>query len=48
VSVRVKPSRKVRKAIRTHHPRSLALTVRLSLPGGAALERKLTIRRSVS
>ena len=45
VSYRVKPSRKVRKALKAERPKALRLTLRLSLPGGDAVQRKLTVRR---
>ena len=45
VTLRVKPSRKVSKALRSKRPRSFRLTVRLALPGGVAASRTLTIRR---
>ena len=45
VAVRVKPSRAVRRALRVKRPASLEVTLRLSLPGGDAVRRKLTLRR---
>jgi PKD repeat protein len=45
VSYRVKPTRKVRKALKAERLKSLRLTLRLALPGSDAVQRKLTVRR---
>ena len=45
VAVRVRPGSRVREALRDRRVRSLRLTLRLSLPGGEAVERRLTLRR---
>jgi large repetitive protein len=45
VAVRVKPSGRVRRAIRAERPKSLRLTLGLAFPGGDKLQRKLTLRR---
>jgi PKD repeat protein len=45
VSVRVKPSRKVRKALIAARAKSLKLTLVLALPGQDAVQRTLTVRR---
>jgi hypothetical protein len=45
VSSRIKPSRKVRKALIAARAKSLKFTLRLVLPGQDAVERTLTVRR---
>jgi hypothetical protein len=46
VSYRVKPSAKVRKALKkAKRTKALKLTLRLALPGGDAVQRTLTVRR---
>jgi cytochrome c len=44
VSVTVKPSKKVRRAIRAKKPKSLTITVALALQTGAPLQRTITLR----
>jgi len=45
VAVRVRPSSRVRRAIRASRARSLSLTLRLAVPGGDAVQRRITLRR---
>ena len=45
VTVRLKPTRKVRKAIRAKKPTSLRITIALALQDGAPLKRTITIAR---
>jgi PKD repeat protein/glucose/arabinose dehydrogenase/type 1 glutamine amidotransferase len=45
LAFRVKPSAKVARAIRASRPKSLSLTLRLALPGGDPVQRKLTLHR---
>lgn len=45
VQYRVKPAKSVRKALRAKRPKAIALTLRLSLPGGDAVQRRIVVRR---
>ena len=45
ITVRLKPTRKVRRAIRAKKPSSLRITIALALQDGAAVQRTITIAR---
>ena len=45
VTFRVKPGKAARRALEAERPRALRLTLRLALPGGGTLTRRVTLRR---